>query len=258
MKRFQSYKDYWIFQNEVKNTSRYVWSDKVKEFFCAFEATCKKREDKIPKKSVLWRAQLGNSWRREGINDEKGNVVDYIEEESPFSPDRMKPKKNHCLDGRANPKGLPCLYLTTYKDTALAEVRPWIGAYISLAQFRILKEIIIINFTMDEVKESIIYFNEPSLDETEKKVWSDINKTFSKPTNRDNTSLDYVPTQIISEFVKKLGYGGVAYASSLGAGHNIALFDPNIAKQLNGQLHYTKSICFEFDHPAKNDYFLKE
>lgn len=258
MKLFQSHNDYWLFQNEVKNTSRYVWSPKVKAFFCAFEETCKKREDKIPKQAVLWRAQLGNNYRKEKINDEKGNVVDYIEEEIPFSPNRMKPKKNYCLDGRANPIGVPYLYLATHKDTALAEVRPWIGTYISLAQFRILKELIVINFTMDEVRESIVYIKKPNLDITEKKVWSDINKAFSKPTNRDNASLDYVPTQIISEFAKKLGYGGIAYASSLGAGHNITIFNPNVAKQINCQLHYTKSVRFEFEHYAQNDYFLKE
>lgn len=42
---------------------------------------------------------------------------------------------------------------------------------------------------------------------------------------------DYVPTQIIAELIKSLGYDGIAYKSSLANGHNIALFDLESAKK---------------------------
>lgn len=49
-----------------------------------------------------------------------------------YSPDRMTPRRNIASEGRANPKGLPCLYLATDKETAMSEVRPWINSTISI------------------------------------------------------------------------------------------------------------------------------
>jgi RES domain-containing protein len=42
----------------------------------------------------------------------------------------MKPIPKWQGEGRANPRGIPVLYLATHRETALAEVRPWIGAVI--------------------------------------------------------------------------------------------------------------------------------
>jgi hypothetical protein len=65
-----------------------------------------------------------------------------------------------------------------------------------------------------------------TIDEVEKAVWSDINDAFSKPVRRSDDSLDYIPTQILSELFKSNGLDGVAYKSSYGeAGCNMALFD---------------------------------
>ena len=60
----------------------------------------------------------------------------------------------------------------------------------------------------------------------EKAVWSAIHDAFSKPAQRGDESLDYIPTQILSELFKSNGLDGVAYKSSYGeAGYNMALFD---------------------------------
>ena len=39
-----------------------------------------------------------------------------------------------------------------------------------------------------------------------------IQRAFSKPTNNSD---DYIPSQIIAEYLKSLGYDGVRYNSSL-------------------------------------------
>ncbi|MFZ0569740.1 MAG: RES domain-containing protein [Rhodomicrobium sp.] len=44
----------------------------------------------------------------------------------------MKPIPNWLSEGRANPRGIPYLYLASTRDTALAEVRPWIGSHITV------------------------------------------------------------------------------------------------------------------------------
>jgi len=326
MNVFRSYISFLLFQQEIKHVHRYIRTPATEEFLNVLGKTCKKREDKIPQNSILWRAQLGNDFKKVEIKDKNDIVVDYYEEAYPFSKERMKPDKNHCSEGRANPKGIPYLYLATKKETAMAEVRPWIGANISLAQFKILEDITIINFSLDEVKRTLIYLKEPKPDKREDIVWADINDAYSKPVDRINNIIEYVPTQIISEFIRKQGYAGIAYKSLLGNGawfkltdqsqeelkknvpenivdllnnlknqeykvegqfvealkniigeentetyksvilyhagngHNVVLFDIDIAKQINCFLYHTNNISFNFEKIIApfSSYSLKE
>lgn len=39
-------------------------------------------------------------------------------------------------------------------------------------------------------------------------------------------AIDYIPSQYICEFIKKSGFDGVIYRSSVSDGMNLALFDP--------------------------------
>ncbi|WP_424666577.1 RES family NAD+ phosphorylase [Candidatus Binatus sp.] len=59
----------------------------------------------------------------------------------------MVPLSDRAREGRVNPKGIPCLYLATHKDTALSEVRPGKGSLISVAQFQTCRDLTIINVT---------------------------------------------------------------------------------------------------------------
>jgi hypothetical protein len=73
-------------------------------------------------------------------------------------------------------------------------------------------------------------FQIETIEEVEKAVWSDINDAFSKPVERSDNSLDYIPTQILSELFKCNDLDGVGYKSSYGEiGFNLALFDINAA-----------------------------
>lgn len=46
-----------------------------------------------------------------------------------------------------------------------------------------------------------------------------------------NSTLAYLPTQFITEFIKSNGYAGVAYTSTMGTeGINVAVFDESLFK----------------------------
>ena len=113
---------------------RYVYRSDTKDFLNTVRATSRSRTEKITKGSVLWRAQLGHCWRQ---HYQDGEYIDDVP--SPFPSERMKPLADRAAEGRANPKGIPCLYLAIHKDTALAEVRPWIGFLRIGRQFEILR-----------------------------------------------------------------------------------------------------------------------
>lgn len=131
---FKSYQSFHRFEYKTKRENRYIHDAEVRTFLEAILVTSKSRERSFAKDKFLWRAQLGNDWSPIIQNGEE-----VAEEPAPFSAERMKPLLYKATEGKANPKGIPCLYLATDKETAMSEVRPWIGSYISVGQFKVMK-----------------------------------------------------------------------------------------------------------------------
>ncbi|MFQ5853897.1 MAG: RES family NAD+ phosphorylase [Candidatus Binatia bacterium] len=167
----------------------------------------------------------------------------------------MKPPRDRCREGRANPKGITYLYLATDRDTALAEVRPWIGSLLSVGQFKTLRALQFVNCTTDEKAHRIYIGKEPSPSEREECVWADIDRAFAKPVDPSDDLADYTPTQVLPELFKTSGFDGIAYRSSLGPGHNITLFDVDAAELVNCFLFTVENLKFKF-REAANPYFM--
>jgi hypothetical protein len=180
-----------------------------------------------------------------------------VEIPAPFPPERMKPLAHSAREGRVNPKGIPCLYLATDKDTAMAEVRPWLGLYVSVGQFRTLKELMIVDCSVSHASLQDWYFEEPNPKDREKAVWAALDRAFSEPVNADDSIAEYAPTQVVAEVFRADGCDGVLYKSLLGKGLNIALFDAGAADLVNCFLYEPKAIAFTFEQIA-NPYFIKK
>jgi hypothetical protein len=150
----------------------------------------------VPAGSPIWRAQRSHRWRKEEIGE-------GLYEELPFQycPQRMKPRANRALEGRSNPKGIPYLYVATEQETAIAEVRPWVGALVSAAHLESTRELRLLNCTSDDHR-TMIYFAEPDAPERERAVWKDIDRAFSRPVSVQDDTADYAPTQILAELFR--------------------------------------------------------
>jgi hypothetical protein len=248
---FKSWNSYWDFARTVRTKHRYVWPKNVEEFLAGVAITAQNRRLALKKGWITWRAQLGHGWRTEG------HGKDEFEVPSAHAPKRMRPLPDRAYDGRANPKGIPCLYLATQKETAISEVRPWIGSYVSVGQFKLLRPTEIVDCS-HEKPSNMFYFGEPSPEEAEKAVWSDIDRAFSEPMTRSDDTADYVSTQILAELFKREGFGGIGYKSKFGErGYNIALFDVTAADLINCNLVRIETIKFE-SKDADNPYFVRK
>jgi hypothetical protein len=168
----------------------------------------------------------------------------------------MLPLKGRAVEGRANPRGIPVLYAATKEDTAAAEVRPWIGAYVSVAQLRTRRDLQMVNCTSDETGLKI-YLTEPDAEERERAVWRDIDLAFGRPVKRNEHSAEYAPTQLIAEVFRKQGFDGIGYRSSLGPGHNLALFDLDVVDLLNCTVFSVDGLRFEM-REATNRYYVSK
>ena len=237
MAGFQSWHSYWNFERAVRRDFRYVQSVENEKFLHTVLATAAARKMTLKKQLIFWRAQLGCRPRKEGQADE---VFEH-----PHLPDRMKPLRDRASEGRANPKGIPHLYLATTKETAMSEVRPWTGSYISLAQFKLLRRLEIIDCSHNQ--GHLIYLEEPSPEDIEKAVWSHIDQAFASPMIDSDNMADYAATQIIAELFKRENFDGIAYRSNLGEnGYNIALFDIDAAELINCRLHQVNAVKMKF------------
>jgi hypothetical protein len=101
---FKSWNSYGDFSREVARQRRYVRTQEAEDFLRAVAATCTGRLRPVPKDRIFWRAQLGHS---SGIVDQSQGY----EQDIAFPPSRMKPRPERALEGRVNPKGIPCLYI---------------------------------------------------------------------------------------------------------------------------------------------------
>ena len=115
---FASWRSYKNFARRVRQKRRYVWEPEVTAFLDTVLATVRERDRKISKGRILYRAQHGIEYR------EDDNGVDILA----YGGERMKPLSDCATEGRANPAGIPILYLASSEQTAISEVRPWIGS----------------------------------------------------------------------------------------------------------------------------------
>lgn len=254
MADFDSWNKYWIFAQSVRQKARYVFEDHVDKFLRTVLATSEGRKRTLLGGRFLWRAQPGDHWDNVCTDAEESTNI-----QGPLPPSRMKPLLHSALEGRCNPKGIPCLYLSTDNDTAMAETRPWIGSYISVGQFKALKDLVLVDCSVEHATNIISYWygKEPGPAEREKAVWAHIDHAFSEPVNPNESSANYAPTQILAEAFRNHGYDGVVYKSLLGKGFNVALFDINAADLVNCFLYQVKSVSFQFDEAA-NPYLINK
>jgi hypothetical protein len=229
---------YLSFKHTKKQEDRYCYDKETQEFFDALLTTAKDRIESIPKGQIFWRAQLNCDY--EPACDLDGRIIDY--NAAPYSFKRMKPEPDKASEGRVNPKGIPYLYLATDEKTAVSEVRPWVGYYVTVAQFETLKDLKAIDCSHGEINpmnvtvadlDKLWKLKQPTPEEAIKCIWRWIDKAFSEPVDRNDKIADYVHTQNIAEFFKTNGFDGIKYKSIFNNGKNLALFDINSAKQID-------------------------
>jgi hypothetical protein len=79
----------------------------------------------------------------------------------------------------------------------------------------------------------------------------------SRPYNPDETSLNYIPTQIIAERLRHADADGIAYNSLLSeGGHNLVLFDLRDADPVNFTLYEVEKVSYKVTQ-RDNTYYAR-
>ena len=211
--------------DSIKNTIS-VWDNVKKEvkeerrFFANLSFFDEKKmieaNTKIPQNTTLYRARIIPS------------ELKYLTKKDMGCPPRDKAPA-----GRANPLGIPYLYLCRNEETTYYEVRALYLDKLAIGSFKITKDINVLDFTS---KLSLYYaYNNSTFSLPEiiakQKIIQIISKDLSKPLRRYDSELEYVPTQLICEYCKINSIDGICFNSSLHKGGiNIVLFDASSAE----------------------------
>ena len=161
----------------------------------------------------------------------------HISNENPYDNNNMFcPERSKATAGRANPSGIPFLYLSDNEETILYEIRASYLDEISVGTFKIKEEfaqpVLMADFT-----ENPTIFHPSRISGKIKSMLlkQKISNDLSKPMRRYDSELDYIPTQFICEFIKVYtGVHGIKFRSSLhNSGNNIVIFDQSIMQCIN-------------------------
>ncbi|MDJ0389624.1 RES family NAD+ phosphorylase [Roseomonas sp. E05] len=251
---FAHWDDYRRFARHLRSTSRYVWGEKERAFLRTVLGTIRNRDTELKQGQILYRAQRGVEWIDR--TDEEGNSIGA--EVSGFGPSRMKPLTDRAREGRANPTGIPVLYVASSVETAISEVRPWVGTEISVAVCRVLRPLRALDLSkghgQSSLKGAVLRHltggEAPTAEEKEKAVWIEIDNAFSWPVTLSDDRADYAPTQVLAELFRSVGYEAIIYKSHFGdegdnKGYNLAIFDPDAVEIVSCAPYEVKSIKVE-------------
>jgi len=170
-------------------------------------------ESRLTAGDVVYRARVAEGWL----------PADPWEIQSMLGPPPMRKAKN----SRMSPPGISYCYVSGDPDTCVAEIRPNVGSEAWVARFVILRDIKLLDLSaLPEIEMPSIF----SADYDSSLDWANyffsaFIAEVSQPPQSTDDPLEYIPTQVLAEYIRAQGYNGIAYKSSQTAGGvNYTLF----------------------------------
>lgn len=180
-------------------------------------------EIELPAGFSMYRARIIHNHEKDMLNKHSG-FYGFDAENSYVPP----PEK--ASDMRANYRYIPYLYCSNNAYISIAEVRPQIGSEVSVATIMAKQTIKLLDFTLqNSPKKKMIA--------AKRNLFHELSVLYSAPITEDDDTIEYIPTQFIAEYVKNLGYDGIAFSSSQTPDVN----DANLPRYNIVLFHYNKA-----------------
>lgn len=166
--------------------------------------------------------------------------------DAPYSINEMgAPPKRLASHGRANPAGIPYLYLASLPETAASEVRPHTGEIACVANFTTVGTLKAVDLRAPRNTVSPFLLSSASAIgqlRADIPLLERLGDELTRPVLPLGAAIDYIPSQYLCEFIKKCNFDGVIYRSSVSDGINLALFDPSKVGGGNVQTYEIKRV----------------
>jgi hypothetical protein len=171
------------------------------------------------------------------------------EQSQMYTLDQMgKPPLDSTSNGRANPVGIPCLYVASDKKTAIAEVRPNKGEKVCVAEFKADKEIQFADLRNPRKTISPFILSEEQIRLLRRymEYLCRLSEELTLPVSPKSAHLEYLPSQYLCEFIKHCGFDGLMYKSSMGTGINYAIFNDAKVTNINVEQYRINELSVEY------------
>jgi hypothetical protein len=163
-------------------------------------------------------------------------------QDNPFPVGQMgAPPRRIASHGRANPAGIPYLYLGSQPLTAISEIRPHTGELVCVLDFKLPNDLQLIDLRNARADFSPFTFDDADRIGKVRNALPFLERLgddLTTPVLPQAAAIDYTPSQFLCEFIKRRGYHGVIYRSSVSDGINLALFYPARATHGSDVIQY--------------------
>lgn len=169
--------------------------------------------------------------------------MDYYKEISPAPP-------KFAVSNRMSPQGISYTYLATNPETCYKECRMKPGEYALVGTFAVKKRLRILNLST----KNCLYVKNRIFNKNYRHGLRWINEfihmfsmDISKIIDPSDKEIEYVPTQVIAEYIRSKGYDGIKFESSVNKGsYNYTLFcGPN--KEISSE-YYPPSFMIHWQN----------
>ena len=170
-----------------------------------------------------------------------------------YKPKEMgAPPAEITTGGRANAAGISRLYLSYKKNTTFHEIRAAEYDYVTVGTFKLKKDIKVVD--LKQIGNISPFL--PDMDCTalaiNREHLQKINSEISKTMRRNDSPLDYIPTQYISDFIMSITnnngsplYDGIEYDSAMqNGGANLTIFDPSLFRCTYTQTYEVSKLTY--------------
>lgn len=218
--------------NHIKNERRYILDSskrEIKQIISLLPEVIPTVGSNLNRDMILYRARLGSK-----------------PPSLPYDLNDMKsPPPEKAGAGRANPAGISFLYLSDSIETAIAEVRPWKGAKVTVAEFSLLQDIEIADLTKKISLSTPFGLSDLAARIDDYQLLRYLGKILSTPVDPKRSDVEYAPSQYLTELIRHLGYKGIVYPSAMASGKNIVLFEEQWTNPYQARLYEIEDITYE-------------
>jgi len=178
-----------------------------------------------------------------------GFLFDENDEREAWSGvDIAAPPLPRCKAGRANVEGQRVLYVADQEKTAVSEVRPAFGSYVSVACISLRRNARILDLTRDLpqlnpfVQDQMVWHREI------RALLCALGEEMSRPLERFDDVASYIATQRLSDYIRLSNFDGIRYPSALQpAGSSVVFFDPQVGEVVESRLVKITFLDLEYE-----------
>jgi RES domain-containing protein len=198
-------------------------------------------EAKLPRGTVLYRARVGF------VSGEHGRIQPFQGTDIGAPPPRQR------KSGRANAEGELVLYVADEEATAIAEVRPWRGLFVSVAQVQAARDVRIVDLSEAPPATNPFTDESPQYEVELEELLMAFGEELGRPLRRADNPSDYLPSQKLVRRIRQCGfYDGIRYPSAMSSrGTNVVLFDPTVVEIGIARLVEVREIGVTYGSPEE-------